>query len=111
MRSYTIDQLDTQDITAITRHLEGLGLAAGLESLFWLPVAQEHLSPTQQEHAARCGPYALALEMTEDALHLELLVRARNAMRCECIATAPPTLRQQSMDYLDALLLELGIHA
>ncbi|WP_027186713.1 hypothetical protein [Desulfovibrio cuneatus] len=111
MRTYTIDQLNAQDITAITKHLQGLGLGAGLEGLFWLPVALEHLSPTQQEHAAKCGPYALGLEVTEDALHLELLVRARNAMRCECIATAPPALRQHIMDYLDAMLVELGIHA
>lgn len=111
MRTYTIDQLDAQDIDTISKHLEELGLAGGLEGLFWLPVAQKHLSTTQQEHAAGCGPYALALELTEDALHLELLVRARNAMRCECIATAPPALRQHYMDYLDALLVELGIHA
>jgi len=109
MRSYRIDDLTTEDIAAVRARLNEMDLAAGMDGLYWLPVPQHMLTPVQQAHAESCGPFCLALEVDEDALRMELLVRARGMLRCECIVYAAPGLRAHMIDYLDGLLADLGI--
>ncbi|ABB38823.1 hypothetical protein Dde_2026 [Oleidesulfovibrio alaskensis G20] len=109
MKLYVIEDLQPEDISVITGRLKAMELEAGLEDLYWLPVPPEHLTPVQKEHLPRCGPYAMALEISGDALRMELLVRARNMLRCECIAYASPALQSHMTGYLDSLLSENGI--
>lgn len=108
MRLYCIDELTQQDVTSITARLNEMELGAGLPGLFWLPVPTALLQDVQREHA-ECGPHCMALEVLDDSLRLELLVRARNKLRCECVAYASPELQRHMMDYVDSLLRELSI--
>lgn len=101
MHSYVIDSLSPDETEKLRQQLENLELNAGLDGLYWLPVPPALHSPTQQQHAGTCGPYSLALELDEERLSLELLVRARNQLHCDCIALASPELRAHMLNWLD----------
>ena len=110
MRYYTSDELTRTDTTSLSKRLDAMELRSDIEGLYWLPCPHHLLSPVQQEHAAQCGAHVMALEVLPDTVNLELLVRARNKMRCECVHYASPALAQHMIGYLDALLDELGVH-
>ncbi len=109
MRTYTIDQLEEADVAAINARLTEMELQAGLEGIYWLPVASDMLTELQREHLAQCGPYCLALEVGQAAVHLELLVRGQGRIRCECLSFAALSLRNHMIAYLENMLTELGI--
>ena len=69
------------------------------------------LSPIQKEHMQSCGPHVFGLEVEEDSLRMELLVRAKNRMRCDCVHYATPELRAHMITWLDQMLTDLGIVA
>lgn len=109
MRTYRIEDLRREDLQRLTRTLQAKGLASGMDGLYWFPLPPELLMAEQREHAPRCGPHVLSLEVLDDALSLELLVRARGILRCSCIAYADQSQRAWGMDTLDTLLRELDI--
>ena len=51
----------------------------------------------------------MALELLDGAVRLELLVRARGRLRCDCIGYAGTAVRDQMIACLDGLLLDAGI--
>ncbi|MCL1985047.1 MAG: hypothetical protein FWG59_01170 [Betaproteobacteria bacterium] len=109
MRSYYIDEFVPGEVERLAEHLESMELSAGVGGLYWLPVPQKLLTPIQQDHAHECGPYVLALEILDGALRLELLVRARNKLRCGCVAYAEQGLVNHMILYLHELLDDLKI--
>jgi len=109
MRTYTIDQLEEDDIAAINSRLLDLELQAGLEGVYWLPVPKDMLTAMQSEHCEHCGPYCLALEVEVNSVHMELLVRGIGRITCECLAFASETLRNHMIAYLEGMLQELNI--
>jgi hypothetical protein len=109
MRTYTIDQLEEDDIAAINSRLLDLELQAGLEGVYWLPVPKDMLTAMQAEHVEHCGPYCLALEVETNSVHMELLVRGIGRITCECLAFASETLRNHMIAYLETTLQELNI--
>ena len=109
MRAYVIDQLAESEVRALAEHLADMDLQAGLEGMFWLPGPPALLTPLQREHEAQCGPYCMALETEETSVHLELLVRARGRIRCDCLSFASVELRNHMIAYLESQLTELGV--
>ena len=109
MRWYGIDDLTAEDTAKLAASLTEMELTSGMDGLFWLPAPAELLSPLQQEHAASCGPHVMGLELEETSLRLEMLVRARGRMRCDCVHYASPELRNSMIAWLENLLAELGI--
>jgi hypothetical protein len=109
MRSYYIDDFVPGELERLVGLLDGMELSAGMEDLYWLPVPSDMLTPLQRQHESECGPYILALEILDSALRLELLVRARNRLRCDCVAYAEPKLVVHMIAYLHGLLDELKI--
>lgn len=51
----------------------------------------------------------VALEVEETALRMELLIRAKNRLRCDCIAYADAGQTRALLASLHELLAELGI--
>ncbi len=100
MRWYAVDDLSAGETARLAQALHAMEFASGMESLFWLPVPEAMLSPVQREHATDCGPYVLALE---------LVVRARGRLRCDCVHYAGPELRAHMIAYLEQLLADLQI--
>ncbi len=114
MRSYLIEDIYPDQLERISSALADNGYTGGLDGLFYLPVPQELLTPVQQAHAAECGPHIMALEVGlgeggEGVLKLELLVRAQNRLRCECVCYATPAQRTHAIDFLDAFIRRLDI--
>lgn len=111
MRNYVIDELPRADLERLAERLDAMELASSMGGLYWLPLPEGLLEGLQQEHAActpSCAP-ACALELGEDFVRLELLVRSMDKMACPCTAFATPAQRAHLMDWLDALFTELGI--
>ncbi len=113
MRSYLVEDLFNGDAKRIEESLKAKDFSGPMDGLFYLPVPQEMLQGLQREHLPECGPYMMALEVNygvEKAnLKLELLVRARNNLRCDCIAYAGPELRAYMIDFLDDFIKEQDV--
>ncbi|OXS29909.1 MAG: hypothetical protein BCS36_03380 [Desulfovibrio sp. MES5] len=109
MRWYGIDDLTPEEISKITATLKDMELESGMDGLYWLPAPVEMLSPVQKEHVKSCGPHVFGLEVEEDSLRMELLVRAKNRMRCDCVHYAGPELRASMIAWLEQMLTDLGI--
>ena len=109
MSWYAVDDLSAEETARLAQALRDMEFSSGMNGLYWLPVPEAMLSPVQREHAADCGPYALGLELEEHSLRLELLVRARGRLRCDCVRYAGPELRAHMIAYLDQLLTDLQI--
>ena len=104
MRSYYIEEINQDHIKKFEEYLKDQGYQGPIDGIFWLPLPVDMLSERQSDHLQECGPYYLALETGKNWLKLELLVRARGKIRCECIAYATPAQREKMIDILDNML-------
>lgn len=104
MRCYIVDELSSETVRHLAEAMESRGWASGIERLYWLPLAEKELNPIQREHAISCGPHCMALELLDNGVRLELLIRARGKMRCECVAYACPETEQAMMEQVDTLI-------
>ncbi|MFW5735068.1 MAG: hypothetical protein ACOCWR_08420 [Oceanidesulfovibrio sp.] len=109
MRSYMIEDLAKESTERIAKRLNDMELNSSIDGVWWLNLPDDLLTPEQKDHAESCGPHAVALEMEDDRLKMELLVRCRQVMRCACIAYATPEQRCRLIDWLDDLLKSLDI--
>lgn len=116
MRSYLIEDLVEDDLKKIGAALEELEFRGPLDGIYYLPLPEDLLQPEQKKHLDECGPYFMALELVEGAsdmsecqVKLELLVRARNKIRCSCVSYATAPQRKHMIDYLDQFVEELEI--
>lgn len=109
MRHYVIDDMAPGDRKRLAEELARRGYSAGIEGLFWLPVPDRLLTPLQRGHARSCGPHAMAIEMTATGCDLELLVRARNRLRCDCVGPANEKAKAGMIRLLDEILADLDI--
>ncbi|MDR3628874.1 MAG: hypothetical protein P4L42_00915 [Desulfocapsaceae bacterium] len=78
--------------------------------LYWIALPPDLLSPTQHGHE-KCGPFYLAVEVENDSIRFELLVRSHANLHCSCIAYATPVQRQFVLDFIDRMLDEEMIRA
>jgi len=109
MRAYIVDELGSDDLERFENHLKVKADPSTLGGLYWLNLPQEILSEEQREHTSDCGPHAFGIEITEDSVVMELLVRARSRMRCSCVAYADAEQRAWGMETLDSFFKELDI--
>ncbi len=110
MRQYLIDDLTREERANIESFLKRTLQPAAIEGLFWLPVPPDLWSAAQQGHDS-CGPFHFAVELAEDSLRFEFLVRSETNLHCSCIAYATPAQRQFVLNYIDRLLEEELIRA
>lgn len=107
MRSYLIEDVHESNAGRIVAALDARDWRGPIEGIWYLPVPEELLEPEQRDHLPECGPYMMALELIERIevcdFKLELLVRARNRMRCSCVAYASPRQREWIIGMLDEL--------
>jgi len=113
MRTYLIDDLTDKDYQTVLKAFDDLGLRGSLEGIYYLPLPEELLQGEQKAHLGDCGPFFMALEGVEspdqNSLRLELLVRARNKIRCSCVSYATPAQREHMIEYLDQFVEELEV--
>jgi hypothetical protein len=108
MKQYVIDELRPADAVKLKDYLDTYLQRAGVDGIYWLGLANELLNPIQADHA-ECGPFYLAVELTDQRLACELLVRAVNRIRCNCIGYATETQRNWLIQTIDAIFEMLKI--
>ena len=108
MKQYLIDELRLQDHEKIKAYLDAHLKASSMKGLYWIPLEKDLLTARQAEHPT-CGPHYFALELQEDRLACELLVRAEQSIRCNCIGYASEKQRNWLIAYIDAILEKLEI--
>ena len=108
MKQYVVDQLRYPDYEKLKGFLDQTYGAAAMGSIYWIPLEQDLLSPVQREHEA-CAPHLAAVELDETRLSVELLVRTRSRVRCNCIAYATAEQRDWLMRQVDGILEQLGV--
>ncbi len=108
MKQYVIDDIRLEDHGKLKRYLDERYGNSGVDGLYWLPLPEDLLTPLQKAHK-ECAPFYFSVELTEDRLCCELLVRTKKRMRCDCIAYAAEAQRNWIIDVADAFLAELEI--
>lgn len=110
MRSYLLEDFYPEQLEKMLAAFKDMGLAGSLDGIYYLPLPKDLLTEVQRDHAEECGPHMLVLEvLDESTVKLELLVRARKKLRCECVAYATPAQREHIIAYLDDFLRQLDI--
>ena len=109
MKQYLIDELRLGDHKKIKAYLDAHTRVSPMNGLYWIPLEKNLLTGTQATHPD-CGPHYFALELQEDRLACELLVRAEQAIRCNCIGYASKEQRDWLIEYIDAILEKLEIN-
>ncbi len=103
MRSYLVQDINSSDMAKIVEAIKQKSNKMPVEGLFWISLPEELLSEKQKEHQD-CGPHYLAIEVGDNWLKLELLVRCEQKIRCDCISYADPEQREYMIDFLDQLI-------
>lgn len=105
MRQLLIDELSKHERDNIDNYLKRTLSPGPLDGIFWLSMPDDLVGPAQQGHTA-CGPYYFAVELEEEALRFELLVRSQTNLHCDCIAFATQAQRDFVLNFADTLLSE-----
>jgi hypothetical protein len=108
MKQYVIDELRPADFIAIKAHLDDQYGSTAMDGVFWIPVESPLLSTVQSAHR-ECGPHYFAIDLDENRLACELLVRSKNRMRCDCIHYATAVQRNWIIEFVDDIFDRLSI--
>ncbi len=108
MKQYLIDGLRFQDYEKLKTYCEEHFGPSSLGSIYWVELDKNLLNPLQKEHH-NCYPHVFALELDEQSLSCELLVRITKNIKCDCMSYANPEQREWLITKIDAILDELGI--
>ena len=108
MKQYVIDQLRLEDYHPLKQYMDERFDGSGVGGLYWVPLNADLYGYVQQAHGD-CHPFYFAVELTEERMSCELLVRTTQRMRCDCVAYASTEQRNWIIDTMDAVLEKLGI--
>lgn len=110
MRQILMNELTSDEIQKAKEFLAATGRAGGVEGLYWLPIPQEMLGEAQEGHDD-CGPFSFAVEVGDDFVSFELLVRSESNLHCSCTCYATVAQRQFLLATMDRMAGEQGIRA
>ncbi len=108
MKQYLIDELRPGDYEKLKAYMDMTFGAAKLDGVYRILLEDELLSDVQQQHS-ECAPFYLSAELLSDHIACELLVRAENKIRCNCIAYATPAQRNHFIALIDTIFEKLEI--
>jgi hypothetical protein len=106
MRQYLLDEISRSDYDRLKDYLAAHAQTSGLQDVWWVDVPADLLSPEQFQHKD-CQPFRFAIELGDDFLRIEFLIRSRNTMRCSCIDYATRQQRDFILAFADRLVSEL----
>ena len=110
MKQYVIDELRATDYESLRSYLQKHFDRAAMDGVYWIPVEKGILSDIQKAHRA-CQPHCIAVDLDENRLALELLVRSKSTMRCDCIRYATEAQRNRLIQFVDDIFNQLEIMA
>lgn len=109
MKQYVIDEIRPHEHQTLKAYLDERFGDPTMDGVYWIPVEKALLSPRQRAHD-ECQPFFFALELLPQSLAVELLVRTRQRIRCDCIAYATEAQRNWIINTVDAVFEALELH-
>jgi len=103
-----LDEIMRGDIPRVREYLNEHAIAAGLEGIWWVDLPEDLLSPDQFSHRD-CRPHRFAVELGDDFVRFEFLIRSKQTMRCACIGYATRPQRDFILAFADRLVAELAL--
>jgi hypothetical protein len=110
MRQLVVDQLSREEWQNLESHLKRTVRPGPMVGLFWLDVPPDLWGAAQQGHE-RCAPFFFSIELSEDKIIFELLVRSGNTLHCSCISYADPAQWDFLFRFIENILAEERIKA
>lgn len=110
MRQFVIDELSTLERDNLESYLKRSLKPGPISGIFWLELPKDLLSDVQHDHQ-KCSPFYCAIELEDNRLCFEMLVRSSTNLHCTCIAFATSVQRQFVLDFIDRMLDEEQIKA
>ena len=92
----------------VSEFLKENAQSATLERLFWIKVPEDLLNETQFEHK-QCQPHVFAVELGDDWIKLEFLVRSLANMRCTCPGYGTKQQRDFIIHFAHNMIEQLNI--
>ena len=108
MRQYLLDEIRKNDLPRLRDYLMGHARASGLADIWWVDLPEDLLSPDQFEHRD-CRPYRFAVELGDDFVRFEFLIRSEKTMRCSCLDYATRPQRDFILTFADRLVEDLSL--
>jgi hypothetical protein len=108
MKQYRIDELRPKDYESLKTYLDEDFGPSQMEGIYWIPVHDDLLDEVQSAHTD-CQPMYFAVELKQEAISFELLIRTRNRVRCDCIHYANALQRQSIISFADTMFETLKI--
>ena len=108
MRQYVVDELRPNEVEKIREYLDKYCELSDIESLYWLRMPDDMLTPTQLEHKD-CQPHYAAVELGDKRVKIEMLIRSRQIIRCNCVRFATPEQRTFLLAFMDTMLTKTKI--
>jgi len=108
MKQYVIDELRPADQLRIKDYLDAHFGPADMETLYWMPLEPSLYSEDQRRHE-QCHPLYVVVQLTTTSIAVELLVRTKNRIRCDCIRYADELQMKWAIGVVDAILENLKI--
>lgn len=110
MKQYVIDELRPADIKKIKSYLNDNFPSAGMSGIYWIPLDQAILTDIQAGHE-KCQPFFFVIDLEQNMMICELLVRIKSRISCDCIGYATEHQRNWFISYIDIIFEKLGINA
>ena len=108
MRSFVLDEISDSDITKIREYLSENTLSSSLENVFWINIPEDILSDLQNKHID-CQPHVFAVELGNDWVKFEFLIRSSKGMSCTCQAFATEKQVNFIHKTVDSIIDDLNI--
>ena len=108
MKQYVVDELRLEDIEKIKSYLDDNFESSQIDGIYWIPIDPTLLTEVQSEHS-ECQPFFFTIDLEEDMMASELLVRTKNKISCNCICYANEEQRNWLIDFIDTIFERLNI--
>ncbi len=106
---FTVDKLTKEEVRKLEEVLQRETQPSAVGGLFWVEIPERYLAPVQKAHRESCGPHYFAIEIGEDFISFEFLVRNFNRVRCDCISPATPEQKIFLLDLAKKLFALAGV--
>lgn len=110
MQQLLMNEMSADEVRKSRAFLASNCRAGAIDGLYWLMIPEALLEEAQAGHDA-CGPFAFAIEVGDDFVAFELLVRSESNLHCSCTCYATARQRNFLLTFMDRLVSEQGSRA
>jgi len=108
MKQYVIDQLRPADFESVKAYLDKNCNPSHVDGIYWVSLDQDILTDVQMEHS-ECHPFYFAVELEQNSMACEFLIRTQKTIRCSCMGYATEKQRNRIIRFADSVFDELDI--